>query len=165
MGGGPVSTKALSKRSGPLRAVRKTLGITFQWIASSEVASHIKCSLKTIQYFPPPIKTKRGWLLMYHGVNDTIQYHLGVALLDLKDPTKILYRADKPIFGPREKYELSGLVDIIPGLTKLLAENKEAEVKALIQKAEREGFMPQVTFTTAALLVDGIVRLYYGASD
>ena len=150
------------------------------WLATSDDAIHWKVIPNVfltarkgpdlfdnafVETGPPPIKTKRGWLLMYHGVNDTIQYHLGVALLDLKDPTKILYRADKPIFGPREKYELSGLVDIIPGLTKLLAENKEAEVKALIQKAEREGFMPQVTFTTAALLVDGIVRLYYGASD
>lgn len=114
---------------------------------------------------PPPIKTKRGWLLMYHGVNDAIQYHLGVLLLDLNDPTKILYRADEPIFGPREKYELSGIVDIIPGVVKLLEENREAELKALLQKAEREGFMPQVTFTTAAIVVDGVVRLYYGASD
>jgi predicted GH43/DUF377 family glycosyl hydrolase len=116
---------------------------------------------------PPPIKTEKGWLLMYHGVNDAIQYHLGIVLLDLNDPTKILYRSDEPIFGPREKYELSGIVDIIPGVMELFEKGKEgeAELKALLKKAESEGFMPQVTFTTAALVVDGIVRLYYGASD
>jgi len=118
-----------------------------------------------VEMGPPPIKTERGWLVLYHGVNDAIQYQLGVALLDLKDPTKILYRADEPIFGPREKYELSGIVDIIPGVVKLIEEGKEDELKTKLREAEEGGFMPQVAFVTAALVVNDVVRLYYGASD
>jgi len=118
-----------------------------------------------VEMGPPPIKTEKGWLVFYHGVNDAIQYHLGALLLDLNDPTKILYRLKKPIFGPREKYELSGIVDIIPGATKLLEEGKEQELKVLLKKAEQEGFMPQVTFIPAAVVVNDVVRIFYGASD
>ncbi len=118
-----------------------------------------------VEMGPPPIKTEKGWLVLYHGINDAIQYHLGILLLDLNDPTKILFRSKKPVFGPQEKYELSGIVDIIPGAIKLLEQNKEQELKTLLKKAMEGGFMPQVTFTSAAVVVDGIVRLYYGASD
>lgn len=114
---------------------------------------------------PPPIKTSKGWLVFYHGINDAIQYHLGILLLDLGDPTKILFRSKEPVFGPRERYELSGIVDIIPGVMEFLEQHKEQEVNELLKQAERKGFMPQVTFTTAAVVVNGIVRLYYGAGD
>jgi len=58
----------------------------------------------------PPIKTKDGWLLIYYGVDDrdASKYHVGAMLLDLKDPTKVLYRSDEPILGPTEDYENSG---------------------------------------------------------
>ena len=118
-----------------------------------------------VEMGPPPIKTKKGWLVFYHGINDAIQYHLGIILLDLNDSTKILFRSNEPIFGPKEKYELSGIVDIIPGAIKLLEQNKKEELKALLQDAVRKGFMPQVTFTPAAVVNDNIVRLFYGASD
>ena len=83
-------------------------------------------------------------------INDAIQYHLGVLLLDLKNPKKILYRSEEPIFGPKEKYELSGIVDIIPGAMNLLEQGKRHELKQLLKEATAKGFMPQVTFTTAA---------------
>lgn len=118
-----------------------------------------------VEMGPPPIKTDRGWLVFYHGINDAIQYHLGILLLDLNDPTKILYRSKKPIFGPQEKYELSGIVGILPGAINLLKEGKEQELKTLLKKAEQKGFMPQVTFTPAAIVVNDIVRIFYGASD
>ncbi|TSC78564.1 MAG: hypothetical protein G01um101429_740 [Parcubacteria group bacterium Gr01-1014_29] len=114
---------------------------------------------------PPPIKTEKGWLVFYHGINDAIQYHLGLLLLDLENPAKILFRSREPIFGPRESYELSGIVDIVPGAMKLVEENKDEELKKLLREAEQKGFMPQVTFTPAAVVVDGIVRIFYGASD
>jgi len=114
---------------------------------------------------PPPIKTKRGWIVFYHGINDAIQYNLGVILLDINNPQKVLYRSEEPIFGPKEKYELSGIVDVIPGAIKLLEQNKEEELKKLLRESEEMGFMPQVTFTTAAILKDKVVRLYYGAGD
>jgi predicted GH43/DUF377 family glycosyl hydrolase len=118
-----------------------------------------------VEMGPPPIKTERGWLVFYHGINDAIQYSLGILMLDLNDTSKILFRSEEPIFGPTEKYELSGIVDIIPGVTKLLEENKEEELKKLLKKAESNGFMPQVTFTPAAVVVGDVVRIFYGASD
>ena len=63
---------------------------------------------------PQPIQISDGWLIMYHGVRQTtskISYRLGLALLDLEDPTKVLRRSDGWIFGPRELYERSGDVN------------------------------------------------------
>jgi len=58
----------------------------------------------------PPVKTKDGWLLIYYGVDDkdASKYHIGAMLLDLKNPTKVLYRSDSPILGPTEEYENTG---------------------------------------------------------
>jgi len=59
----------------------------------------------------PPLETSDGWLLLYHGVRVTPAgsiYRLGLALLDLEDPTKLLRRSDEWIFGPRESYEKQG---------------------------------------------------------
>lgn len=55
----------------------------------------------------PPLKTKDGWLLFYHAMdkNDPNRYKVGALLLDLKDPTKVLYRANRPILEPDEWYE------------------------------------------------------------
>ena len=63
---------------------------------------------------PPPIETERGWLIFYHGVRQTAAgsiYRLGLALLDLAEPTRCLLRGDEWIFSPEEIYELSGDVD------------------------------------------------------
>ena len=63
---------------------------------------------------PPPLQTPDGWLLLYHGVRKTVNgaiYRLGVALLDLEDPTRVLRRSDQWIFGPQERYEREGDVD------------------------------------------------------
>lgn len=58
----------------------------------------------------PPLKTKDGWLMIYYGVDDRDagKYHIGAMLLDLKDPTKVLYRSDSPILQPTEEYENNG---------------------------------------------------------
>jgi predicted GH43/DUF377 family glycosyl hydrolase len=61
----------------------------------------------------PPIKTEKGWLFFYHGVSTTTHYRIGVALLDLKDPTVVLSRSVFPIFEPTEVYEQKG---IVPGV-------------------------------------------------
>ena len=42
---------------------------------------------------PPPLWTEHGWLLVYHGVKDTVSgqlYRVGLALLDLDEPTRVL---------------------------------------------------------------------------
>ncbi len=58
----------------------------------------------------PPLPTPYGWLLIYHGVDEQRTYRLGVALLDLEDPRRVLGRSDDPILEPEEAYERSGLV-------------------------------------------------------
>lgn len=58
----------------------------------------------------PPIKTEEGWILFYHGVSDSGIYRVGAALLDLKNPIKIIGRTDNPIFEPETFYEKEGWV-------------------------------------------------------
>jgi predicted GH43/DUF377 family glycosyl hydrolase len=58
----------------------------------------------------PPLATPYGWLLIYHGVDEARTYRLGVALLDLEDPRRVLGRSDGPILEPQEPYEREGLV-------------------------------------------------------
>jgi predicted GH43/DUF377 family glycosyl hydrolase len=57
-----------------------------------------------------PIKTEKGWVLIYHGVSATMTYRLGAVLLDLKDPTVVIARTVDPILEPKEQYEKEGLV-------------------------------------------------------
>jgi len=60
---------------------------------------------------PPPLETSEGWLILYHGVRETVGgsiYRLGLALLDREDPTRVLRRTDQWVFGPEEPYERSG---------------------------------------------------------
>ncbi|HLO99333.1 MAG TPA: hypothetical protein VK171_12115, partial [Fimbriimonas sp.] len=59
----------------------------------------------------PPIETKRGWLLFYHGVRHNgagVLYRVGVALLDLENPQVCLQRGTNWLFGPEMPYELDG---------------------------------------------------------
>ena len=59
-----------------------------------------------------PIKTKYGWLLLYHGVSKGHgTYRVGALLLDLKDPAIVLSRTSDPIFAPQEDYEKVGIVN------------------------------------------------------
>ncbi len=58
----------------------------------------------------PPIKTKKGWLLFYHGISDHKVYRVGALLLDLKNPTQIISRGATPILEPEKDYEMSGVV-------------------------------------------------------
>lgn len=60
----------------------------------------------------PPIKTKKGWLLLYHGVSKSHNtYRVGAVLLDLKDPAIVLARSTDPIFEPQEDYEKFGIIN------------------------------------------------------
>lgn len=59
----------------------------------------------------PPIKTNRGWLIIYHGVSKEKVYSVGAALLDLKKPNQILGRTKRPILVPEESYERFGDVN------------------------------------------------------
>ncbi len=59
---------------------------------------------------PTPIKTDRGWLQIIHGVwlACNYVYRIGVALLDLEDPSKVIGQCPEFILTPREEYERSG---------------------------------------------------------
>jgi predicted GH43/DUF377 family glycosyl hydrolase len=61
----------------------------------------------------PPIRTAEGWLLIYHGVKDMAGrpvYRLGLALLDLDTPRKVIARAARWVFAPEADFEQRGLL-------------------------------------------------------
>ncbi len=63
---------------------------------------------------PVPIETAEGWLLIYHGVCQSCTgyiYSMGAALLDIDDPSKVIYDCENYILTPREPYERIGFVD------------------------------------------------------
>jgi beta-1,2-mannobiose phosphorylase / 1,2-beta-oligomannan phosphorylase len=60
---------------------------------------------------PPPIKTRRGWLIIYHGVSSSKVYRAGAAIVDLKKPNKVLGRSTRPILEPEKEYEIYGDVN------------------------------------------------------
>jgi predicted GH43/DUF377 family glycosyl hydrolase len=59
---------------------------------------------------PPPIKTDRGWLVLYHGVSIDYVYRAGAVLLDLENPSRVLARTREPILEPQMDFERHGVV-------------------------------------------------------
>jgi len=60
-----------------------------------------------------PIETSEGWLIFYHGVTNTCNgfvYSIGGAILDIDDPSKVLYRSKNYLLTPEEDYEERGFV-------------------------------------------------------
>lgn len=85
----------------------------------------------------PPIKTKYGWLVIYHGTEESNKrriYRGGAALYDLDDPTRLKARLPYPIIEPEKDYELRGHVS-------------------------------QVVFPTGTSQFNGKLYVYYGAAD
>lgn len=85
----------------------------------------------------PPIKTRLGWLMIYHACQEQNKgriYHAGAAILDLENPQKVLYRLPYPLFSPETDYELSGTVN-------------------------------SVVFPTGTAQFNGRLYIYYGAAD
>ncbi len=97
-----------------------SLGGNFIWIASSPDLLHWgghKCIVRTRENWwdsarvgagAAPIKTKEGWLEIYHGADPHHRYCLGAVLLDLKDPSRVLARSHDPILEPDAAYEQTG---------------------------------------------------------
>jgi len=84
----------------------------------------------------PPLKTKYGWLLLYHGFDEhhpEVGYKVGAMLLDLKQPEKILYRSSNPILESKEWYE--------------------------------NDWKPGVTYASGAVIVGKDLLVYYGGGD
>jgi len=84
----------------------------------------------------PPLRTDRGWLVIYHGVENggLGYYRAGVILLDLNDPTKVIAKLDDWIMEPEYDYEI-------------------------------EGFYKGCVFPTANMIIDDTLYVYYGAAD
>jgi len=83
----------------------------------------------------PPMKTKYGWLLLYHGVSKSHStYRVGAVLLDINDPAIVLSRTTDPIFEPEELYEQKGIVN-------------------------------NVVFPCGMTEKDGLLFIYYGGAD
>lgn len=85
---------------------------------------------------PPPIKTKYGWLVLYHAMDlrDPNRYKLGAMILDAEDPTKVLYRSQQPVLEPDAPYE-------------------------------NQGFKSGVVYSCGAVVKDGQLVVYYGGAD
>lgn len=67
-----------------------------------------------VEFGAPPIKTKHGWLILYSYIRNyrsgTPLFTVEAALLDLKNPARIIGRTDAPLFVPEEEYELYGKI-------------------------------------------------------
>ena len=85
---------------------------------------------------PPPIKTKDGWLLLYHAMDtrDPNRYKLGAMIVDLQDPTKVLARSRTPVLEPEEWYE-------------------------------NTGWKAGVVYACGAIVREGVLFVYYGGAD
>ncbi|KKS04006.1 MAG: hypothetical protein UU58_C0012G0011, partial [Candidatus Nomurabacteria bacterium GW2011_GWA2_41_25] len=85
---------------------------------------------------PSPIKTKYGWLILYHKMekHDSHRYKLWAMILDAKNPAKILYNSSQPILEPDEWYE-------------------------------NEGYKNGVVYACGAIVKDGELFVYYGGAD
>ena len=97
---------------------------------------------------PPPVKTRDGWLLIYHGIATHLAgaciYQAGVALLALDDPSRVLARSRDNILEPRELYETAGQVP-----------NVVFPSGMIVEDLDDEGFATP----------EARVRVYYGAAD
>ena len=86
----------------------------------------------------PPIETEHGWLLIYHGVEDSdhglIYSACAAALLDLDDPRKEVARLPYALFSPEYEWEIKGDVN-------------------------------NVVFPTGTALFGDTLFIYYGAAD
>jgi beta-1,2-mannobiose phosphorylase / 1,2-beta-oligomannan phosphorylase len=88
---------------------------------------------------PPPLRTDHGWLVIYHGVKETVAgslYRVGLALTALDNPARVLHRAPEWVLSPSAPYE-------------------------------RTGDIPNAVFPCGLVhdVASGELRLYYGAAD
>jgi predicted GH43/DUF377 family glycosyl hydrolase len=119
-----------------------------------------------IEAGPPPVLTEKGWLLLYHGIDEAFRYQIGFLMLDKNNPRKILYRSDEPIFGPQESYEVGdALIDVLQGGVDALSKMNDEELKAHYKEAREKNVIPQVTFCPGMIVKDEKLWIYYGAGD
>jgi predicted GH43/DUF377 family glycosyl hydrolase len=110
---------ALHRPHGSLDFHRPSIWVSYSkdliyWGKEKEIMHPRKNSWDSERVGPgtPPLKTKKGWLVIYHGVDKNKTYNAGAILLDLKNPEKIIARSpkDKPLLKPESKFEKKGFV-------------------------------------------------------
>lgn len=69
-----------------------------------------KFDSRVVEPGPPPILTKDGIVLVYNGADDKLIYRTGIAVFDRKDPRKLRYRSEQPLFEPELDWEKEGQV-------------------------------------------------------
>lgn len=75
----------------------------------------------------PPIPTEAGWLLIYHAVEDSSRgkiYHASAALLDKKNPRRIIGRLKEPLFSPKSPWEREGVTNNVVFPTGAIVRNE-----------------------------------------
>jgi predicted GH43/DUF377 family glycosyl hydrolase len=97
----------------------------------------------------PPIRTEDGWLLAFHGARNVSEgnvYSMGLALLDLADPRKVLWTSRQPILAPEASYEI---------------------VREPVPQVDMQNFPSgiQVVFPEGLVERGDDLFLYYGAGD
>ncbi len=115
----------------------------------------------------PPLKTRDGWLLIYQAVDDKegYRYKVGAMLLDLDDPTKVLYRSRQPIIEPNQWYDNDGFKAgvvypcgaVIIGDT-LFVYYGGADSYVCVATANLENFLHQLKTTGDAKLKNAIIK-------
>lgn len=65
---------------------------------------------RVVEPGPAPLMTKDGIVLVYNGADDKLVYRTAIAVFDRKDPRKLLYRSEQPIFTPEKDWEKVGQV-------------------------------------------------------
>lgn len=79
----------------------------------------------------PPIETEDGWLIIYHAVEDAPLgkiYHAAAALLDRKNPLKVLGRLTEPLFSPKTSWEKMGVTDNVVFPTGAIIKDKRLHI-------------------------------------
>ncbi|MCD4771222.1 glycosidase [archaeon] len=66
---------------------------------------------KLVEVGPPFIEIGDKLIMIYNSANNDLVYSPSFLILDKKNPTKILYRHDKPILTPDKQFELFGKVN------------------------------------------------------
>jgi predicted GH43/DUF377 family glycosyl hydrolase len=65
---------------------------------------------RVVEPGPPPLLTDEGIVLIYNGADESLVYRTGIAIFDRNDPSKLLWRSERPVFAPEQPWEKTGQV-------------------------------------------------------
>ncbi len=114
---------------------------------------------------PAPIETDEGWLTLYHGVCNTCNgyvYSMGVALLDINEPSKVLYRASSYILTPEASYEETGFVPNVVFPCATITDSKTGRIAIYYGAADS---YVALAFTTVDELIDYAKKHHESVGD